>query len=591
MLFDFIKETLSLYDNEAEYFPVRVTYINDPLDADPGKSDFYATGHRVDTPRQETITIYVPSKNFVLNVGDYILVKHLGNGFSVYISHLYTKQLTKINAGNKEEAISHEELSLARPILPQLTYRYSVGEVYNNSVVYLSAIDSYRAKEPNFKYKFFVEFPSLVLYKRFYDVFDYDNKFADIVDDKNEDLESRKKIFYFSHNPKEKDFLINLNKDNLFPFRPDPVFDSLHSKSATNEKKLLLEEENKFDLTAIDEYKTDKYPLLDFRQKIGDDKFLFTAYDEIINKDTPYESLKLKEDIFDIFYAQEFYEVKIGRNKFGLYKISKEDTFVTLKSAYDQQFSALKQKDLGQVRIRNLDGSSILLESNSSYKRSFIGTNPSLIFEQFYKDQYQHILLLNAEKNNFYSLQTSGGSLSDYSFLLLLKGNKDSSLNRTNFDYFSLNSSQTIAYGAKQNGNIGYASLSVGSNSIFKLRLESTRKIELTLDANTNELIFMNSLSGQPNTMYFKDKQFMLTNNDRDIDIHIDGMVYIDKNLIVNSNTNLNDTLTVQGISTFNGPATFNSLVTMGSGFSASGAATVNGKQLACFSGSNVVPC
>jgi len=577
MLIDFVRETLSLYDNDAEYFPVQVTYIHDSLDATAGRPDFYAVGYRVDTPRQETLTIYIPNKKLSLNVGDYILVKHLGNGFSVYIAHLYTKQVVKINVGNQEQVIDHNELSLSRPLLPQLTYRYSVGEVFNDSVVYLASINSYQAKEPDYKYKFFVEFPSLVLYKRFYDVFDYDSKFKNILDDQNEDLESRKRIFHFSHNPKEKDFLLNLNKDDLFPFRPDPVFDPLHSKAATNEKKLLLEEEEKFDLTNLDESKTDKYPLLNFKQKVGDNKFLFTAYDEVINKKTPYESLNLKNDPFDIFYAQEFYEIKVGRNKFGLYKISKEDTFITLKSSYDQQFSALKQKDLGQVRIRNLDGSSILLESNFSYNRTLIGTYPSLLFEEFYKNNYQHILLLNAESNDFYSLQTSGSSVNDYSFLLMLRGNKDSSLKRTDFDYYSLNSAQTVAYGAKKSGNKGYVSLSISSNSEYKTKLESSSVVDLYL--NANEDLFRVTNSSGANILEFKLKNFTLTNSSKDIDAIIDGTLTVEKD------TTLKSSLSVQGATTLNGS------VTMNSGFTVTGSSTINGKVVACFGPGGIEPC
>lgn len=575
MLIDFLKETLSLYENQADYFSVRVTFIYDNIENPPkeiekvlaGRPDFYAIGHRVDTPQQETVTIYIPNRHIVLNVGDYILVKHLGNGFSIYVAHLNTKQKIEIKTKKgKKELISQIDLSLPRPTFPQFTYRYSVGNIYNSSAVYLALIDAYKAKEPDYKYKYFVEFPSLNLYKRYYDVFDYDNRFASILDNQSEDLESRKRIFHFSHNPKIKDFLINLNKDPLFPFRPDPVFDPLHEKSATNKKDLLLEEEEKFDLTEeINIQNTDKYPLLDYKTKVAESKVFFTAYDEVINKKTPYETLIIQGEYYDIFYAQEFYELKLGRNKFGIYRLSKDDTFLLLKNSYDQQIALLKQKDLSQIRMRNLDGSSFLLENTPDYSRTILGTYPSLLFEEFYKNDYQHILLLNAEKGNFYSLQTNGSSMNDYSFLMLLSGNKDSSLKRTDFDYHYLSSAQTVAYGAKKFGSKGYVSLSVGGNSEYKTKLESNSVVELYISAD-DDLFKVTNSSGS-NILSFKLKTFTLTNASKDISTIIDGTLTVEKN------------------------TTLNGSVTMNSGFTVIGSSTINGKIVACFGPNGIEPC
>jgi len=520
MLIDFTKETLSLYTSSEDYFPVLVTRVVDYKEAEEGKPDFYLIGVRTDLP-QQVITILHPFRNEIpVEPGDYILVKRLSAGYSIFVA--------KLNKKFEEENRENEKF-IFKPTIPQFSDKKSFGQSYNSSLINLTYTGSYLKKEPDALYKRFVEFPSYDLYRSSYDVFNYDEKFWDILNDKNEDEISRKYIFHLSENPTYKDYLLDRNKDENFPFRPDVVFDFTHEYSPKNKQDKLLKLDKK--ITLFTEGDTDKYPFLQAREEI-DEQLILTSYDEILN--TKAEGY-LGEDIF---YAQEFREIKLGRNKIGLYKINKKDSFLLLKTSKDQQFSAINFGNKSQLRIRNDDGSSILLEKSDNFNRTFISTYPSLLFEQFYKENYQHVLILNAEKESFKNLQKSSSSLNDYSFGLFLRGNKDTSLKRTDFTYANaLSDGQSVIFGAKKHSSFSYITLSSDSSkSVFNTHVENATYVDIFADSSSGCFKVENNKNGVKKFTFCAD-QFV-----------IEDYLTVSKDLLVKGNTQLQGNLNVSGI-------------------------------------------
>ena len=549
MLIDFTKETLSLYTSSEDYFPVLVTRVVDYKEAEEGKPDFYLIGVRTDLP-QQVITILHPFRNEIpVEPGDYILVKRLSAGYSIFVA--------KLNKKFEEENRENEKF-IFKPTIPQFSDKKSFGQSYNSSLINLTYTGSYLKKEPEALYKRFVEFPSYDLYRSNYDVFNYDEKFWDILNDKNEDEISRKYIFHLSENPTYKDYLLDRNKDENFPFRPDVVFDFTHEYSPKNKQDKLLKLDKK--ITLFTEGDTDKYPFLQAREEI-DEQLILTSYDEILN--TKAEGY-LGEDIF---YAQEFREIKLGRNKIGLYKINKKDSFLLLKTSKDQQFSAINFGNKSQLRIRNDDGSSILLEKSDNFNRTFISTYPSLLFEQFYKENYQHVLILNAEKESFKNLQKSSSSLNDYSFGLFLRGNKDTSLKRTDFTYANaLSDGQSVIFGAKKHSSFSYITLSSDSSkSVFNTHVENATYVDIFADSSSGCFKVENNKNGVKKFTFCAD-QFV-----------IEDYLTVSKDLLVKGNTQLQGNLNVSGITsltitnvngvlTVNGPVIASEFIISGGG-------------------------
>ncbi|ABJ91395.1 long tail fiber protein distal subunit [Thermus phage phiYS40] len=519
MLIDFTKETLSLYTSSEDYFPVLVTRVVDYKEAEEGKPDFYLLGVRTDLP-QQIITILHPFRNEIpVEPGDYILVKRLSAGYSIFVA--------KLNKKFDEENRENERF-IFKPTIPQFSDKKSFGQSYNSSLINLTYTGSYLKKEPDALYKRFVEFPSYDLYRSSYDVFNYDEKFWEILNDKNEDEISRKYIFHLSENPTYKDYLLDRNKDENFPFRPDLVFDFTHEYSPQNKQDKLLKLDKK--ITLFTEVDTDKYPFLQAKEEVGENLAL-TSYDEILNT---------KADGYlgeDIFYAQEFREIKLGRNKIGLYKISKNDSFLLLKTSKDQQFAAINFENKSQLRIRNDDGSSILLEKGEGFNRTFISTYPSLLFEQFYKESYQHVLILNAEKEGFKNLQKSSSGLEDYSFGLFLRGNKDGSLKRTDFTYKNaLSGGQSVVFGTKRQSSFSYITLSSDSyKSIFNTHVENSTYVDILADSSSGCFKVENNKNGVKKFTFCAD-QFV-----------IEDYLTVHKDLLVNGNTQLQGNLNVLG--------------------------------------------
>ena len=549
MLIDFTKETLSLYTSSEDYFPVLVTRVVDYKEAEEGKPDFYLLGVRTDLP-QQIITILHPFRNEIpVEPGDYILVKRLSAGYSTFVAKLSKK----FDEENREN-----EKFIFKPTIPQFSDKKSFGLSYNSSLINLTYTGSYLKKEPDALYKRFVEFPSYDLYRSSYDVFNYDEKFWEILNDKNEDEISRKYIFHLSENPTYKDYLLDRNKDDNFPFRPDVVFDFTHEYSPKNKQDKLLKLDKK--ITLFTEKNTDKYPFLQAKEEI-DENLILTSYDEILN--TKAEGYRGE----DIFYAQEFREIRLGRNKIGLYKINKNDSFLLLKTSKDQQFSAINFGNKSQLRIRNDDGSSILLEKHEDFNRTFISTYPSLLFEQFYKESYQHVLILNAEKEGFKNLQKSSSGLEDYSFGLFLRGNKDGSLKRTDFTYNNaLSGGQSVVFGTKKQSSFSYITLSSDSSkSIFNTHVEKSTYVDILADSSSGCFKVENNKNGVKKFTFCAD-QFV-----------IEDYLTVHKDLLVNGNTQLQGNLNVlgttsltttyvNGILTVNGPVIASAFIISGGG-------------------------
>lgn len=549
MLIDFTKETLSLYTSSEDYFPVLVTRVVDYKEAEEGKPDFYLIGVRTDLP-QQVITILHPFRNEIpVEPGDYILVKRLSAGYSIFVAKLSKK----FDEENREN-----EKFIFKPTIPQFSDKKSFGQSYNSSLINLTYTGSYLKKEPDALYKRFVEFPSYDLYRSSYDVFNYDEKFWEILNDKNEDEISRKYIFHLSENPTYKDYLLDRNKDDNFPFRPDVVFDFTHEYSPKNKQDKLLKLDKK--ITLFTEENTDKYPFLQAEEEI-DENLILTSYDEILNKKA---EGYLGEDIF---YAQEFREIKLGRNKIGLYKINKNDSFLLLKTSKDQQFSAINFGNKSQLRIRNDDGSSILLEKHEDFNRTFISAYPSLLFEQFYKENYQHVLILNAEKEAFKNLQKSSSSLNDYSFGLFLRGSKDASLKRTYFTYNNaLSDSQSVILGTKKQSSFSYITLSSDtSKSVFNTHIENVTYVDILADSSSGCFKVENNKNGVKKFTFCEDK------------FVIEDYLTVHKDLLVNRNTQLQGNLNVlgttsltttyvNGILTVNGPVIASAFIISGGG-------------------------
>lgn len=531
MLIDFTKETLSLYTSSEDYFPVLVTRVVDYKEAEEGKPDFYLIGVRTDLP-QQVITILHPFRNEIpVEPGDYILVKRLSAGYSIFVAKLSKK----FDEENREN-----EKFIFKPTIPQFSDKKSFGQSYNSSLINLTYTGSYLKKESEALYKRFVEFPSYDLYRSNYDVFNYDEKFWDILNDKNEDEISRRYIFHLSENPTYKDYLLDRNKDENFPFRPDLVFDFTHEYSPKNKQDKLLKLDKK--ITLFTEVDTDKYPFLQAKEEV-DENLALTSYDEILNT---------KADGYlgeDIFYAQEFREIKLGRNKIGLYKISKNDSFLLLKTSKDQQFAAINFENKSQLRIRNDDGSSILLEKGEGFNRTFISTYPSLLFEQFYKESYQHILILNAEKEGFKNLQKSSSGLEDYSFGLFLRGNKDGSLKRTDFTYNNaLSGGQSVVFGTKRQSSFSYITLSSDSSkSIFNIHVENSTYVDILADSSSGCFKVENNKNGVKKFTFCEDQfvieDYLTVNKD----LLVNGNTQLQGNLLVNGNTQLQGNLNVSG--------------------------------------------
>lgn len=179
-----------------------------------------------------------------------------------------------------------------------------------------------------------------------------------------------------------------------------------------------------------------------------------------------------------------------------------------------------------------------MLEKSDNFNRTFISTYPSLLFEQFYKENYQHVLILNAEKESFKNLQKSSSSLNDYSFGLFLRGNKDTSLKRTDFTYANaLSDGQSVIFGAKKHSSFSYITLSSDSSkSVFNTHVENATYVDIFADSSSGCFKVENNKNGVKKFTFCAD-QFV-----------IEDYLTVSKDLLVKGNTQLQGNLNVSGI-------------------------------------------
>ncbi len=555
MLFDFFKETISLYSEELEYFPVFITQVRDVFETskdqekNKGKPDYYLVGTRVDKP-QIVLTVIHPFKDVVpVEVGDYVLAKRVTEGIAIFVA--------KINKNLPFNETEYFEGFFSKPILPQFADKKAYGNFYNASTIYSTYTNAYQKKEENYLYKRFVELPSYELYKSYYDIFNYEQKFWDILQDKNEEKRSREFIFKVADNPLDKDYIYSRNSDEGFPYRPDLVFDFWHSKSSKNTNEKLLKLNQKVSLFE-NNLPTDKYPYLQALESVSEE-FRYTSYDEIVNENASYLDK-------DIFYAQEMKEIKLGRNKIGIYKINKRDNFFLAKTSNDQQISALSVSPVHQIRIRNTDGTLLFMEQTSNHHRTLLATYPSILFEQFFEENYQHLLLLNSEKEKFKRLQDSQTPTNDYSFVFLFRGNKNSQLKRTDLHYEgNLSDSQNAILGTRIEDSKGFFTLSSSpSGSQLTSKVEKTYYVEITASSESGCFKVENNLSGVKyfelcgDTFEINEKLKVLgsANILRDLNVYSGKLVVDSSGISINGSTTITGNVTITGIVTINGTLT-----------------------------------
>lgn len=401
-MFPYILETSSLYSSRSEYFVVKVTEVSiqNKVKETSEKNDntglFTLKGKRLDAAAT-VYTIIVPITSEIphIEIGEFVIAKYLEkDGYGLYVGKLYSK----IYEDDTIDQLQQGD----RFLLPYFQDRPVSGKIYNENIIYLTYYSEYinrRQQDSEYVYNRVIKFPSYSIYKRYFDLFDYDKEIEKILDDTGAEERTKRFIFEHAENPlseSRKDLTLLNSYTDDFIYRPDPIIDSLLQP----ENQLLLEKDTGIKLFENHSYtETDVYPYPFILDEID---FKNISYDEIINSNLKdinkiYYQKEFRSDstlvpdfsteVSTPFFPKEFYEIKIGRNRFSINKLDYEDkhSFILLKSQSDQSLSFLtdtREKDIYSFRIRNKKATFIIDEIDN-YSRVLLSSSINQQIEIF----------------------------------------------------------------------------------------------------------------------------------------------------------------------------------------------------------------
>jgi hypothetical protein len=636
-MFPFVLESGSLYSSKSKYFVVKVTEVNiqkkysqviatNSLSSAGNNLPFYnLKGKRIDAS-SNIYTIIVPAYSQLphIEVGDFILATSLEQeGYGLYIGKLYSKVY---------EDTAVDQLQYGdRFLLPHLQERPISGQIFNENIVYLTYYPEYiykKTEDDKYIYDRIVRFPSYQLYKRYFDLFQYDPKVEEILDSSSSEARTRRYIFEHAENPlnEGRTELKNLNNDtDSFIFRPDIVIDRIN----TTEDKLVIKKDVGIDLFSnLNIPNTDKYP----NPFVLDDpglKYRTVSYDEIVNnnksrenkiyyqkefKDQSNSSPDFSTELTTPFFPKEFYEIKIGRNKFSLAKLDYEEkhSLVLLKSQADQSLAMiadLRNQKNYSYRIRNYKSTITLDEIENTYSRLLLSSainqqieifeNPNnknyisllsstdtelkKIADQQQLTRYSNIQIGTKEQlssltrtnlahknintyNNFstdtqYILSTTQYSSNKYSDIYLLSDNSKSSF----LSYQAVSPSKYAYVGTYANNSTSEIGLTTNTNSKYA-------KVIINSDSQLINLEISNNLQ-----IKIEDNNILIKAGSTTISIDKDGNI----NSITNSNFNIQGNLNVSQNASIGNNLTVSGSATIAGGLSAGGASMSGGNVTA----------
>ncbi|MEM3368640.1 MAG: hypothetical protein QXP88_00905 [Thermoproteota archaeon] len=466
-MFPFILESSSLYTSKTRYFVVKVTEVNiqkkysqvidnNSLSSTGNNLPFYnLKGKRIDAS-SSIYTIIVPAYSQLphIEIGDFILATFLEKeGYGLYIGKLYSKIYEDTSVDQFQQG--------DRFLLPHLQERPVAGQIFNENIVYLTYYPEYisrKTEEDNYIYDRIVRFPSYQLYKRYLDLFQYDQKVEEILDSSSSEARTRRYIFEHAENPlnEGRNELKNFNNDtDSFIFRPDIVIDRINA----TEDKLVIRKDSGIELFSnLNIPNTDKYP----NPFIIDDsnlKYKIVSYDEVVNnnktkenkiyyqkefKDQSNLTPDFSTELTTPFFPKEFYEIKIGRNKFSLAKLDYEEkhSLVLLKSQADQSLAMiadLRNQKNYSYRIRNYKSTITIDEIENTYSRLLLSSSINQQIEVFENpDNKNYINILSSTDTELKKIAQQQ-PLTRYSNIQVGTKEQLSSLTRTNLAHKNLN--------------------------------------------------------------------------------------------------------------------------------------------------------
>lgn len=349
-------------------------------------------GRRVDYTNSPVLIAMVHADSggnlWVPRVGDFVTVEDPLDGFLPRVVGI-AYGMARENVESDDDSELHPEtwdLSAkyyARPIPPQLEQIGNNGILHTYNPIFITYHERYEdgdATIPEFGkwYDRFVLFDSSETYKNKKSFIDYNEDWileALEADEKHWSDVVWNMVESWDNNYREKDEYFYLNPER-YPYRPDPVFDTISDYHQLIEDDYVLENEDR-GVTLFDDDEddiTDKYPMPLTLQEIEPELIHYTAYDEMINK--PLADIREAAENFANaelpLEPKEEKQIRIGRNKFILSDVlgDGKQIFITLKTHKDQQFSIIFHEDdegeLSQIRIRGLYGESIFMESHGT---------------------------------------------------------------------------------------------------------------------------------------------------------------------------------------------------------------------------------
>lgn len=649
-MFPFVLESSSLYSSKSKYFVVKVTEINiqkkysqdidnNSLSSAGNNLPFYnLRGKRIDAS-SNIYTIIVPAYSQLphIEVGDFILATSLEQeGYGLYIGKLYSKIYEDTTVDQLQQG--------DRFLLPHLQERPVLGQIFNENIVYLTYYPEYISKkteEEGYIYDRIVRFPSYQLYKRYFDLFQYDPKVEEILDSPSSEERTRRYIFEHAENPlnEGRNELKNFNNDtDSFIFRPDIVIDRVN----TTEDKLVIRKDEGIDLFSnLNVTNTDKYP----NPFVLDDpnlRYKTVSYDEIVNNNKSRENRiyyqkefrdqsnaisDFSTELTTPFFPKEFYEIKIGRNKFSLAKLDYEEkhSLVLLKSQADQSLAMiadLRNQKNYSYRIRNYKSTITLDELENTYSRLLLSSSINQQIEIFENPDNKNYISLLSSTNTELKKIADQQQLTRYSNIQIGTKEQLSSLARTNLAHKNINAYNNFStdtqyilsatqydsnkysdiYLLSDNSKSSFLSYQTVSPSryayIGTYANESTSEIDLTANTDSNfAKVIINSTSQLINLEISNNLQIKIENNNilikagsTSVSIDKDGNI----TSIVNNDFNIQGNLNISQSASVGTTLNVGSNTTIGGNVTASkfiGALICTGSVVAGASGSINVTC
>lgn len=333
-------------------------------------------GRRIDHTNMPLVSILVPmnfgGKVYSVQIGDLLLVLDDPSvRVPIAIGVLYSQTTTW------GEAIKNYE----RPLPPQLESPGKGGELINYNAIYGTYIPTYKPSEPDKStwYDRFIKFPTGTFYTDKRSLFSYNKWYSEALNQQTKGISDV--VVNIADNlsclyRKEKFFYL---APTLWPFRPDPVFDTTSQAHSRNAITPVIKSHGGVGLfdERQDKTWTDKFPSPLTQQDDVQDQVKYVAFDEIIN--ATLEEVRKEAKNFDNAQLpldpRVSQEIRIGRNKLIISDIHGDGStiLISLKNEKDagisivyQEFSECEQVETGCQSYKETDAEYLVDTPDSS---------------------------------------------------------------------------------------------------------------------------------------------------------------------------------------------------------------------------------